>query len=496
MEGVTDQSVPELRATAVADVSVTGAAVVAVAAAEGLVASVVDPKAAQVATGGNQTVTNQPWDAHLEDPRLQTGYSFVPEMSSEERRSALNLCGPHVTEFMEKCEFISLGCYCAPSYAMQLLNVRKNSYPFDWTRSSLEGILHCMENRFEDFLTYSTYNMVDQHVVFGGTRWGGSFWHHNLEAPMTVEDMTRRIHRFLGTGDVSPKVPRVFVRIVNSTREISQALRLRDSLKQHFPEAQVPRRQDFGLISIQEIYLLLLVELQMERGPIAVRFVAVSLSMGLLVLGGFWMLGIEVLQRRNFDNNQHPTGIHFQSAVPDVQRHWSGATAVKWWAGEGLEGQQVRSVAAWPVLSKCIYQFDGGDPARELFVPRRFWGQQLNTFGGAMMERLLSLTQQQAFVLPIGVDASKPFPVQCFGRYLQAGVVGPGRRWPSQAANSCFIFHVPSLLAGRGTIAALCSAGFGGSALSEQRTAKWLGGDSVMACQVEKLWKQQVKDRL
>lgn len=29
-------------------------------------------------------------------------------------------------------------------------------------------------------------------------------------------------------------------------------------------------------------------------------------------------------------------------------------------------------------LSKCIYQFDGGDPARELFVPRRFWGQQLS----------------------------------------------------------------------------------------------------------------------
>ena len=41
------------------------------AAAEGLVASVVDPKAAQVATGGNQTVTNQPWDAHLEEPCLQ-----------------------------------------------------------------------------------------------------------------------------------------------------------------------------------------------------------------------------------------------------------------------------------------------------------------------------------------------------------------------------------------------------------------------------------------
>lgn len=31
------------------------------------VAASVDPKAAQVATGGSQTVTNQPWDAHLED---------------------------------------------------------------------------------------------------------------------------------------------------------------------------------------------------------------------------------------------------------------------------------------------------------------------------------------------------------------------------------------------------------------------------------------------
>jgi len=391
MEGVTDQSVPELRATAVADVSVTGAAVVAVAAAEGLVASVVDPKAAQVATGGNQTVTNQPWDAHLEDPRLQTGYSFVPEMSSEERRSALKLCGPRVTEFMEKCEFISLGCYCAPSYAMQLLNLRKNSYPFDWTRSSLEGILHCMENRFEDFLTYSTYNMVDQHVVFGGTRWGGSFWHHNLEAPMTVEDMTRRIHRFLGTGDVSPKVPRVFVRIVNSTREIGQAIRLRESLKQHFPEAQ-------------DIYLLLLVELQMERGPIAVTAPEGQ--------GIFFFCFTEEEFRQQPAPNHHPLSVSGARCAEAL------ATAVKWWAGEVLEGQ-VRSVDSLAELSKCIYQFDGGDPARELFVPRRFWGQQLNTFGGAMMERLLSLTQQQAFVLPIGVDASKPFPVQCFGRYLQ-----------------------------------------------------------------------------
>ena len=37
---------------------------------------------------------------YTEDPRLQTGYSFVPEMTSEERRASLNLCGPHVMDFI------------------------------------------------------------------------------------------------------------------------------------------------------------------------------------------------------------------------------------------------------------------------------------------------------------------------------------------------------------------------------------------------------------
>ncbi|CAJ1446718.1 unnamed protein product, partial [Effrenium voratum] len=344
------------------------------------VAASVDPKAAQVATGGSQTVTNQPWDAHLEDPSIQTGYTFVPEMTWEERRSALQLNGPHVTDFIQRVEFISLGCYCSPSYALQLLNLRKNSYPFDWTRSSLEGILHCLDMRFEDFLTYSTYQMVDQHVVFGGTRWGGSFWHHNLEAPMTVQDMTRRIHRFLGTGDVSPKVPRVFIRIINSTREIGQAIRLRQALKSSFPEAQ-------------EIYMLLLIELQMERGPIAVT---APEGQGL-----FFFSFTEEEFRQVPAPGRHPLSLSGARCAEAI------AAGLKWWAGEGMD-LNVRTCDAWRRgegvafctmlneasakrrrkqmtdkkeltqaelrLSSRIYQFDGGDPARELFVPRRFWG--------------------------------------------------------------------------------------------------------------------------
>ena len=35
----------------------------------------------------------------------------------------------------------------------------RNSYPFDWTRSSLEGILHCMETRFEAGCNTRSYHV-------------------------------------------------------------------------------------------------------------------------------------------------------------------------------------------------------------------------------------------------------------------------------------------------------------------------------------------------
>ena len=127
------------------------------------------------------------WDAHLENPSLMSDPSLNKEMQML-RRAALGLTSPRVHAFIEGCEFVSLGCFCAPSYGMQLLGVKKNSYPFDWVRSTMEGIIHCVENEFEDFLTYSTFWVQDAYTVFGGTRWGGSFWHHNLEAPLTRED--------------------------------------------------------------------------------------------------------------------------------------------------------------------------------------------------------------------------------------------------------------------------------------------------------------------
>merc|ERR1712110_880361 len=101
-------------------------------------------------------------------------------------------------KFVNECEFVSLGCFCATARALQALGLKRWAYPFDWLRSSLEGVVHCIETQFEDFLTFQDCQNVGAYHVFTGARWGGSFWHHNLEAPGTKEDFTRRIRRLFG----------------------------------------------------------------------------------------------------------------------------------------------------------------------------------------------------------------------------------------------------------------------------------------------------------
>eukprot|EP00439_Symbiodinium_sp_Y106_P007825 s2824_g1.t1 len=65
------------------------------------------------------------WDAHLEDPSTSAVHARA-EMPPQERRKMLNLSGPKAASFLSgEYDFISLGCYCATAYALQLLDLRK-----------------------------------------------------------------------------------------------------------------------------------------------------------------------------------------------------------------------------------------------------------------------------------------------------------------------------------------------------------------------------------
>lgn len=48
--------------------------------------------------------------------------------------------------------YISLGYFCSIAMELERLGLRSESSPFDWLISDFEGVIHAIENHFEDFL--------------------------------------------------------------------------------------------------------------------------------------------------------------------------------------------------------------------------------------------------------------------------------------------------------------------------------------------------------
>lgn len=335
------------------------------------------------------------WDAYLDSP---PGVDAEAERQLQQgRRAALGLCVPAVEDFVngeDGCEFVSLGCFCATSHALQLLGLKLYSYPFDWVRSSLGGVIHCLDSHFEDFLTYSTYMLQGQFVVFGGTRWGGSFWHHNLEVSRTRSDMLRRTERFYGRGSVSACRPRFFVRVVNSTRELEDATKLREALLRALPQASA-------------IYLLLIVDLQAADAAWAVGG---SLGQGILA---YTISEAETMRcmSSGASDSFRLCSESYTKAIAFTTRYFVGET----------ESQEVRTFSSFRALDAACVQFDGGDPGRELFTPRKFYGQLFSKESHEMLllEGLLARLRVQLFFLSGEIDTSAPWHLEVFGKSLR-----------------------------------------------------------------------------
>eukprot|EP00930_Biecheleria_cincta_P073593 TRINITY_DN60871_c0_g1_i1.p1 TRINITY_DN60871_c0_g1~~TRINITY_DN60871_c0_g1_i1.p1 ORF type:complete len:482 (+),score=86.90 TRINITY_DN60871_c0_g1_i1:94-1539(+) len=348
-----------------------------------------------MSTDAVQKASFQPapaWDAHLDNP---TGADpKTMEITQVGRRAGMGLTTDKVQKFIDSVEFISLGCFCAVSHCLQLLGLKKNSYPFDWVRSSTDGIVHSLDMQFEDFLTYSTYEVKGQYIVFGGTRWGGSFWHHNLEVPLTKTDMQRRVTRFYGAANVPAQQPRFFVRVVNSSREVMAAPRLREALRRALPEAG-------------EIFLLTVVDLQSSPGPLAIPgvdghgllFYAISESETLAPL-----------------TSMSPGPDSFLKCSETYAK--AVAFAVKYWSGEETS-EQVMQFQSIRHLSAAFDQFDGGNPGSDLFFPKKFMGQTLApALPGTELQNLLSKFRTQTCILPQDVNPLLPFHMECFGKHI------------------------------------------------------------------------------
>lgn len=233
-----------------------------------------------------------------------------------------------------RCEFVSLGCYCGAGMGLQALGLKAHSYPFDWIRSPLDGIITCVENNFKDFLTYAVAR--DEGVkgyLMGHSKWGGSFWHHDISQASVRDDFHRRVERFYGRGEVSATKTRVFVRAVNSTQELARTLELHSALQKALPRAM--------------IYLLLLIDDQVTGGPL--RLVGRDEVF-------FYRIHEDVMR----DWTMEKTGDAYAGAIAQALIFWANPDAYTREEASTLQD-----------VMRRLTQIEGGDCACKLFYPVR-----------------------------------------------------------------------------------------------------------------------------
>lgn len=325
-------------------------------------------------------------DAESNDFFSGTTLDWLQPSAVQERRAGLNMLpGSLAAEFADSCEFISLGCNCQISRGLQALGVKRWTYPFDWLQSSMSGLIHLFKTDFEDFLTCTSTkaaNQVGEKCTYNRARWGGSFWHHDVEDLSVRDAFERRIQRLLGMlPDVPASKARVFVRTASSTLELDQTLQLYETLKDALPECR--------------IYLLMIVDLQETE-----ELVALECSVGMDVL--FFRAHEHIFATYDgFDRKQ--VAENYARAV---------ACAISVW----MSGICPASVPVEPSLAQVSArcdQMDSGDPGSEGFWPRRFRGQR---FAGrrVSMPRLFQ-AKQADFIIPQGSGEGKLLLMNAFG---------------------------------------------------------------------------------
>lgn len=242
------------------------------------------------------------------------------------RRFSLGLLSASAREFIDRSEFVSLGCHGAVAPSLQALGLTNSAYPFDLLRSSVSGIISCFET---DFCSSSPH---DDELAPCTSGFGGSFWTDSS----SKRDFQRCVDRLLGVGEVPSSKARVFVRAVNSTQEIELSCRLHRAICDALPEAKV--------------HLLVLVDLQTVEGPVRVSCTEDTL------------LFYQVHETKATKSLSHSEA--YAEAI---------AWAVRFWSDEKVDFTRVESLQH---LEAICAPFTGGDATSEPFVPRRLLHQQ------------------------------------------------------------------------------------------------------------------------
>lgn len=282
------------------------------------------------------------FDSSFERALIGQDAAFTLLRQSALRRT-LGLDLPHLEALFERSEFVSLGGFCGVSQALGSLGLRTSAGPFDWVRCSIDGILQCLERAFADFLTFKTTKNIAGHKVFQGSQWGASFWHHDIEDRSIMEQLTRRAERHFGTEQRQSTAPRFFIRVANSTEELSLASTLLATLQFAFHNSPV--------------YLLIIVDMQKSDSLIHVQSTSSHLLFH-LVHEDLWL------------NASPDTGVQLQTSA-EKYAACIGAAVHHWAKGVIVPSREPAGNINFHGWIEC---YNAGDPAYKAYSPNGMTG--------------------------------------------------------------------------------------------------------------------------
>jgi hypothetical protein len=132
--------------------------------------------------------------------------------------------------------FISIGGWCGTFTSLRQLGLfDEPSLPFDSVRTSIEGIIDCIDNNFQNFLPKELKidDRFSSYKPFLGEYVG--FYHHNLLDINVINSFKRKIVRFY---EKIKKNNCIFLRTIvreNYEDEIKHYKKLQDAIDKKFP---------------------------------------------------------------------------------------------------------------------------------------------------------------------------------------------------------------------------------------------------------------------
>ncbi len=148
-----------------------------------------------------------------------------------------------VRDFIQKGVFkhdftpLSLGGWCGPTRVIREASLDLRAYPFDYIRTTFEGVCKCLKYDFKDFFPEKPWvseNIRGLNVYRGKYT---SFWYHDIAKLEIREAFERRAQRFVNFLGKTKKTV-VFIRVVvdlDPLKEFSQIESFNNIMREKFP---------------------------------------------------------------------------------------------------------------------------------------------------------------------------------------------------------------------------------------------------------------------